>query len=63
MLFVIGSAALPLFLLIGGKPAFEVLFATILLFFEYAPMIVGVLAPAGIILLIVRLTNRRRAPP
>ena len=63
MLFFIGSTSLPLILFIGGKPAFEVLFASTLLSFEYASEIVGVLASAGLILLIVRLTNRRRAAP
>jgi hypothetical protein len=63
MLFLIGSALLPMILLFGGKPAVTVLIATILLFFEYAREIVAVLASAGIILLIVRLTNRRRAAP
>ena len=63
MLFFIGSASLPAIILFGGKPVIQVLVVTILLLFGYAREIVAVLASAGIILLIVRLTNRRRAAP
>ncbi len=63
MLLMMGVALLPIFLLAGGKSAFYILgWLVVFLIYSGSP-IAGVLVFAGMILLIVRGINRRRAPP